>query len=133
MKVTGYSGKPLVNKLGYQPDNTVLVHAAPGWFVQELTMRDILTNSTLPTTWAHLFFTRSEDLRQYMDHFALDEIQKAIWISWPKKTSKVPTDITEQTLRDIILPLGWVDVKVAAIDKIWSGLKFMRRVSNTKP
>ena len=50
-----------------------------------------------------------------------------LWISWPKKASKVPTDITEDVLREVILPLGLVDVKVCAVDEVWSGLKFMWR------
>lgn len=125
----GYSGKSLIDKLGYQPGDSVFSHAAPQWFVQELTKHGILSTSTLPTTWAHLFFKNREDLEQFVSTFALEDIQKAIWLSWPKKASKVPTDITEQSLRDVILPLGWVDVKVAAVNEIWSGLKFMRRKS----
>jgi hypothetical protein len=50
-----------------------------------------------------------------------------IWVSWPKKASKVPTDITEDTIRDVCLPMGLVDVKVCAVDAIWSGLKLMKR------
>ncbi len=50
-----------------------------------------------------------------------------LWISWPKKASKVPTDITEDVLREVILPTGLVDIKVCAVDEVWSGLKFMWR------
>jgi hypothetical protein len=53
-----------------------------------------------------------------------------MWVSWPKKASKVPTDITEDVIRDVALPLGIVDVKVCAVDDIWSGLKLVRRVGN---
>jgi len=126
--MAGYSGKPLIAKLGYRPSDTVFVYHAPEWFVQDLTKRTIITISTLPTTWAHLFVTNRKDLEQLLSRLHLEDIQKALWVSWPKKASHVPTDINEQTLRDVILPLGWVDVKVAAVDETWSGLKFTRRI-----
>jgi len=122
-----YSGKPLLEKLGYQTGDKVYLHNPPQWFVRELTAHGILSNSTLPTTWAHLFVKNKQDLRQLIDHLALDKVQKAIWLSWPKQASKIPTDVSEQTLRDVLLPLGWVDIKVAAVDETWSGLKFTRR------
>ena len=59
-----------------------------------------------------------------MDNIARDG---TIWISWPKKASKVPTDITEDVIRDVVLPIGLVDVKVAAVDEVWSGLKLVIR------
>jgi hypothetical protein len=124
----GYSGKPLIEKLGYQAGDSVYIFDAPDWFVQDLQAHGILSTSTLPTTWAHLFVQNRKDLEQLTTDLALNDVQKAIWVSWPKKASQVPTDITEQTLRDVILPLGWVDVKVAAVDETWSGLKFTRRL-----
>ncbi len=126
--MSGYSRKPLFDKLGYQTGDSVYVHGAPEWFVTGLTDRGILMVGTLPSTWAHLFFINKNDLHQYINALDLDNIQKALWVSWPKKASKVPTDISEQDLRDIILPSGLVDVKVVAVDEIWSGLKFTRRV-----
>lgn len=54
----------------------------------------------------------------------------AIWVSWPKKASKVPSDITEDTIREVALPLGLVDVKVCAVDDVWSGLKLVIRKEN---
>jgi hypothetical protein len=81
----------------------------------------------LPALWAHGFFKSQAELDTFLDTIDLDSIEKGLWVSWPKKTSGIKTDLTEQTFRDKILPLGWVDIKVAAIDEIWSGLKFTRR------
>jgi hypothetical protein len=52
-----------------------------------------------------------------------------LWVAWPKKASGVPTDLTENVLRDMLLPTGWVDTKVCAVDETWSGLKFLKRLS----
>ncbi len=132
MKTAGYSGKPLVAKLGYQPGQTVYVVGAPDWFLQELTHNKVQAAQTLPADWAHLFVTSKQSLEALCtgsDPVQLELIARGLWVSWPKKASGVATDITEQTLRDLILPLGWVDIKVAAIDDTWSGLKFTRRRS----
>lgn len=63
----------------------------------------------------------------FIRHTDLEHIEKSLWVSWPKKASKVVADINEQDIRDSILPSDWVDTKVAAIDETWSGLKFLRR------
>jgi hypothetical protein len=89
---------------------------------------DLLTVPTAPIDAAHIFVTE----RAAMDaklHDLMPQLGSSgfIWVSWPKKASKVPTDITEDTIRDICLPMGLVDVKVCAIDATWSGLKLTRR------
>jgi hypothetical protein len=66
-------------------------------------------------------------LHIFLDSIDLGDIEKGLWVSWPKKSSGVKTDLTEQAFRDAILPLGWVDTKVVAIDQTWSALKFLRR------
>lgn len=71
------------------------------------------------------------DLTANIDNF-IDRIKQdgMIWVSWPKKSAKVPTDLTEDVIREVILPLGLVDVKVCAIDEVWSGLKLVIRKEN---
>lgn len=71
------------------------------------------------------------DLTANVDNF-IDRIKQdgMIWVSWPKKSAKVPTDLTEDVIREVILPLGLVDVKVCAIDEVWSGLKLVIRKEN---
>ena len=76
----------------------------------------------------HAFTTSREELEKAAKPL-MDEIDRdgSIWISWPKKASKVPTDITEDVIRDVCLPLGFVDVKVCAVSEVWSGLKLVVR------
>jgi len=86
----------------------------------------LLTRPAAALDMVHMFARQgaglAEKLRVYRDTIAPDGM---IWVSWPKKSSGVPTDLTDVVVRDIALPLGLVDVKVCAIDDIWSGLKFV--------
>jgi hypothetical protein len=79
----------------------------------------------------HVFTDKAKDFAPKLKRY-LKKIKPAgiIWVSWPKKASKRPTDITEDTIRDLALPLGLVDVKVCAVDAVWSGLKLVIRVEN---
>lgn len=129
----GYSGKSLIKKLGYQPSDHVYVLGAPAEFSAYLASEAIEVSADLPATWAHAFFTTTDDLSKFLGTVKLEAIEKGLWVSWPKKASGVKTDLTEQTFRDHILPLGWVDTKVAAVDETWSGLKFLRRKSGPVP
>jgi hypothetical protein len=98
--MAGYSGTPLLQKLGVKPGSDVIV----------------------------FFTTERAELEARIDALGQAIFPKgSLWIGWPKKASKVPTDITEDVIRDVVLPLGLVDVKVCAIDDIWSGLKIMWR------
>jgi len=120
----GYSGTPLPKKLGIAEGSLVHFTNAPESFVEEV---GVDTNAVEAIDVAVAFCVTLADLDAA---FALrDRIKKngAIWIAWPKKSSKVPTEITEQTLRDVGLPLGIVDNKVCAIDEKWSGLRFVWR------
>jgi hypothetical protein len=120
--------KPLIEKLGYLPGEAVDTVDAPEWFLEYLRGNDVHTHAKLPAEWLHMFMTRREQTERFMRHLKFNEIQKGLWISWPKKSSGVHTDISEQDLRDIVLPYDWVDIKVCAIDDTWSALKFVRRV-----
>jgi hypothetical protein len=128
MTPAGYSGTPLGRKLGF----TGPVH---GHAVPETVRAEIAATSTV--AWqeglagardAHLFVTlRSELERLLADARAVLPDEATVWVSWPKKAAKVATDITEDAIREIALPMGWVDVKVCAVDAVWSGLKLVVR------
>jgi hypothetical protein len=127
MTQAGYSDKKLVDKLGYKPLDTIYVFNTPKEFREYLKSEHVIASHGLPAVWAHGFFKSKSELHTFLDSIDLDDIENGLWVSWPKKSSKVKTDLSEQTFRDEILPLGWVDVKVAAINETWSGLKFLRR------
>jgi hypothetical protein len=124
---SGYSKTPLIQKLGYKTGDTVYLFNVPEIFETYLKENGIIVTSRLPAQWAHCFFNHASELEIFINNTNLNQIEKALWVSWPKKTSKVISDLTEQSFRDKILKLGWVDIKVAAIDETWSGLKFTRR------
>jgi Protein of unknown function (DUF3052) len=88
---------------------------------------------TSHTDIVHIFSAKKEELSQAL-HTCLKRMRPdgMIWVSWPKKSSKVPTDITEDTIREVALPLGLVDIKVCAVDDVWSGLKLVIRKENRK-
>jgi hypothetical protein len=128
--MAGYSGKPLVQKLGIKPGFCIFVDglAAPYRDVVGLLPDDvtIATTARAPLDVVHLFATEARGLaaklRSYRKAIAPDGM---IWASWPKKTSGVATDVTEALVRETALANGLVDVKVCAVDEIWSGLKLV--------
>jgi hypothetical protein len=127
----GYSGKPVWQKLGLTAGQRVFVHDAPGDYAMLTGMPEGFVRTVGPRATfdlAHLFVTRANDLATQLSRIIGKLPAGApLWISWPKRTSGVATDITEDTLRTLALPLGNVDVKVCAIDATWSGLKFVWR------
>ena len=128
----GYSGTPLAQKLGIAAGTQVLVLNEPdgyrGW-LEPMPAGTVFVSRLGPaTTLVHLFTDSKAKLGK--DLLRLRETLRsdgALWISWPKKASKVPTDITEDTIRELCLPLGFVDVKVCAVSEVWSGLKLVVR------
>jgi hypothetical protein len=123
------SDKPLLKKLGFVPGDSVFVEDTPAWYSDFANNNGLELTPGLPAIHAHLFCAKKSDLTQFLKDNDLDEIEKSLWLSWPKKKSGVKTDIGENDFRDLVLPLGWVDTKVAAIDDTWSGLKFVRRAN----
>ena len=135
---TGYSGTPLAQKLGLKDGQRALFIALPPSLNELRTSRHFKEMAQAGwETWQdgdpgydfiHGFTacrgTLEANAKPLMDSIARDG---TIWISWPKKASKVPTDITEDVIRDVVLPIGLVDVKVAAVDETWSGLKLVIR------
>jgi hypothetical protein len=125
----GYSDRPLLAKLGYQPGDSILLTNAPDWLREMLLDASVTVTPTLPATWSHAFFTDHTALTSWLKSHDLSTVTTGLWFSWPKKSSGLPTTVTDQTFRDLLLPLGWVDTKVCAVDDTWSGLKFLRRRS----
>jgi hypothetical protein len=88
----------------------------------------IVTRVTDGAQFLHVFVTRRKDLERRLKQLRQSLNQAgALWISWPKKSSGVPSDVTENVVREVALPLGFVDIKVCAIDETWSGLKLVIR------
>ncbi len=129
---TGYSGTPLAKKLGLVPGLRAWFHDMPASIRDEIDPEGVGVDEQAAASaglqCAHIFVTeRAELQRQTAALRHLIEPAGFIWVSWPKKTSKVPTDITEDVIREVALPTGLVDVKVCAVDDIWSGLKLVIR------
>lgn len=123
----GYADKPLFEKLDFAAGDSIFVDTTPDWYSQQAEAAGCEISADLPATHAHLFFASRAELKDFLADYDINDIEKSLWVSWPKKSSGIKTDLTEQTFRDVILPLNWVDTKVAAIDDTWSGLKFLRR------
>lgn len=130
--MSGYSPKSLSQKLGYQAAMKVCVMNAYADYCHDLDPlpQDVMIDDQLKNSYQliHYFCTSLEELNlifpQLLEHLA---VKGMIWISWPKKSAKVPTDLDENKVRELGLMLGIVDVKVCAVNEIWSGLKFLRR------
>jgi len=130
----GYSGTPLAKKLGIKEGSRVLVINAPEnysellepmpagvTFVEDVGKADVV----------HLFSNSRDELFAELSRYKSSiKPTAAIWVSWYKKAAKLPTEITEDTIREAALPLGFVDVKVCAVDEKWSGLKVVIRKEN---
>ena len=134
----GYSGTPLAQKLGLKDGQRVLFISLPESLNELRVSRHFVemaqagwqtfTDGDPGYDVIHGFTTQRAELAEAAKPL-MDSIDRngSIWISWPKKASKVPTDITEDVIRDVVLPIGLVDVKVAAVTEIWSGLKLVIR------
>lgn len=126
-----YSGTPLAKKLGLRSGMRVWFDGMPDSVRQEIKPAGELIEEAEAVPGldaAHIFVTDRAELERHFTSLR-DLIQPAgqIWVSWPKKAAKVPTDITEDVIRDVALPIGLVDIKVCAVDAIWSGLKLVIR------
>ena len=128
----GYSGTPLARKLGIAAGSRVLaVHPPDGyrdWLAPLPEGVRFETKLSPAVDVVHVFAHRRAELAKHLQHLRPRIAPAAaVWVSWPKKASKVPTDITEDTIRELALPIGFVDVKVCAVSEIWSGLKLVIR------
>src|SRR4051794_14398991 len=125
---TGYSGTPLAKKLGIKEGSHVFLIGAPPEYSRLLApLPDGVTfvaRLSAATDVVHLFEVKKAKLAKALAGLRTKVAPAtAVWVSWPKKAAKVPTDITEDTIRQVALPLGFVDIKVCAVDEVWSGLK----------
>lgn len=135
--MAGYSGKPLAAKLGVKPGWRVLVRSPPDGY--RALLQGLPEGVTLGEELAgevemvHLFSRSRQELAASLPALLPRILQDgAIWVSWPKRASGVPTDMTEDAVRAAALPLGLVDVKVCAVDATWSGLKLVIRKANRR-
>ncbi len=133
--MSGYSGTPLWKKLGFKQAFKAYVKNSPEDYA--ILLEGLPENVTFNKRLAaeldiiHLFTKERQEMEKHLPNYLRRIKQNGmIWVSWPKKSSKVVTDITEGTVRDIALPLGLVDVKVCAIDDVWSALKLVIRKEN---
>lgn len=129
---SGYSGTPLAKKLSLRDGQRVWFDGMPESVIDEIDEYALeLRFASGPEDEldaAHIFVTERADLAAKLVTLR-NSIAKdgQVWVSWPKKASKVPTDITEDTIREVCLPMGFVDTKVCAVDDVWSGLKLVIR------
>ena len=129
---TAYSGTPLAKKLGLKEHSVVLLIDAPKDYAQLLTPMpagvQFVAKPNRSVDIVQLFVLQRSALQEHLHRLreALD-VRAAVWVSWPKKSAKIPTDITDNTIREHALPLGFVDIKVCAVTDVWSGLKLVLR------
>jgi DUF3052 family protein len=138
LKKPGYSGTPLVKKLGIKDGSRLFLSGAPKNYLElvaPLPERVLLVpRIDSRTDIAHIFSSgRTELAGALRATLAKMKQDGVIWVSWPKKSSRVPTDITEDVIREVALPMGLVDIKVCAVDDVWSGLKLVVRRAARRP
>jgi hypothetical protein len=138
MVAAGYSGTPLATKLGIREGSRVALLGAPEGFDHVLAPLPagvrVLRRLSPGLDVVVLFVTRRLRLEQRFAA-AAEAVMPAggLWVAWPKRASKVPTDLTEDVLREVGLPMGLVDNKVCAVTEVWSGLRFVWRTENRVP
>ena len=135
--MAGYSGTPLAKKLGIDVGSRIYLSDAPKNYLTLVAPLPegirVVRKIDGETDIVHIFSTERAHLAAAL-RATLKRIKPdgTIWVSWPKKSSKVPTDITEDTIREVALPMGLVDIKVCAVDEVWSGLKLVVRKRNRR-
>src|SRR3974390_1751282 len=134
--MAGYSGTPLPKKLGIKPGYRVRLETAPAEVRDELkaALAECVSAKSGPLDFIMLFVKSQADLQAKLQSLARELAASGmIWISWPKKTSGIVCDVSENDVRDIGLAAGLVDIKVCAVNETWSGLKFVIPVAKRKP
>jgi hypothetical protein len=130
--MAGYSATPLAKKLGIGPGAEVCVVGQPEGYRSLLEPLPegvrFVADVGRSTTVVHVFAAWREELERSLPALRQKiDPRAAVWVSWPKKSAKRPGDVTEDVVREVALPMGFVDVKVAAVDEVWSGLKLVIR------
>jgi hypothetical protein len=134
MAASGYSGTPLAKKLGIKAGHRVsLPHRPDGWDIPDLPDGVVFAAADTPADVTVAFFRSRDDLAAEAARLAEDLADDAtLWVAWPRRAAGHDSDLTDNVLRDLFLPRGVVDVKVAALGPDWSGLKFVRRRENRR-
>ncbi len=135
--MAGHSGKPLAQKLGIKENFTMYIQNSPANYEQLIRPlpEGVVISKRLSNEldMIHFFVKSRKELSSDIENFSRTIEQNGmIWVFWPKKSSHVPTDVTENVIREVVLPLGLVDVKVCAVDEVWSGLKIVIRKENRR-
>jgi hypothetical protein len=135
--MAGYSKTPLAQKLGIKPGQKVATIGGPSTYRKLLAPLpeavSFWTRIEPGAMFIHLFVSERKTLEKELKRLRqLIANTGTLWVSWPKKASGVTTDVTEDVIREVALPLGFVDVKVCAVDETWSGLKLMVRRENRR-
>jgi len=137
VKPAGYSGTPLAKKLGIKTGYNIKLVNAPPYYLELFTDFPIDVrfedNDGVQKNFIHFFTKQEDELLSLLPLLKKQIIQDGIiWVSWPKKSSKVITDVTEDTIRNYAISIGLVDIKVCAVDGIWSGLKLVIPVKDRR-
>jgi Protein of unknown function (DUF3052) len=135
--MAGYSGTPLAQKLGIKPGLRLLVINEPQNYRRSVGKlpegSHFIKRSGDPLEFVHLFTVSRDELERQLNLLRTKVSDTGmIWVSWPKKSAGLPTEVNENTIREVALPLGLVDTKVCAVNEIWSGLKLMVRRQNRR-
>jgi len=134
--MAGYSGTPLLKKLGIKPDFKIILKNEPSLYLDWISplpeeVKIVMKSTKDDVDFVHLFVLKRKDFEKDFKAFKKNlKKDGMMWISWPKKSSKVPTDLDENIIREYGLANGLVDVKVCAVDEVWSGLKFVYRIKD---
>src|SRR6476620_3595542 len=136
MKTSGYSGTPLAKKLGYKEGFKVRIVNEPGYYLQlfsDLPAVKFMKDKKVKKNLIHFFTKEADELKAEIKQLR-GEIEPGgmIWISWPKKSSKVATDMDEHVVRGLALRNALVDVKVCAVDEIWTAMKLVIRLKDRR-
>jgi len=135
--MAGYSGTPLAQKLGIKPDSTVVLIGAPANYRKLLgaPARSVTftTRANANSSFIHLFVRKRRELEGKLAQLRRKIADTGtLWVSWPKKSAGLETDVTEDVVRGVALPMDFVDIKVCAVDEIWSALKLVIRREHRK-
>jgi hypothetical protein len=137
IKMAGYSSTPLAKKLGIKSNFKIRLINAPEYYFNLFTdlpnTVEVVNDKKIKKNFIHLFVTNLSELEKHI-HTIKNEIEQdgIIWISWYKKSAKISTDITEDKIRETALVNGLVDIKVCAVDEVWSGLKLVIPLKDRK-
>lgn len=134
--MAGYSGTPLAKKLGIKEKHNVMLVGEPEYYFNlftDLPEIEVTDDKKILKNVIHFFTKEEKELKKLLPQLKKQLTQDGmIWVSWPKKSAKIPTDVTEDVIRDFALSQGLVDIKVCAIDDTWSGLKLVIPVKDRK-